>query len=122
MSDQPASNAFLSVLQQKERSNGLLSEASRILCEAAAAAQRTQKKATVTMQISIEPKMQALNMRADLKANIPPDEQPLCIFYVDQSGELSRNDPTQTEFLFQSFSVGAGGSADEHKATGSDGN
>jgi len=104
------SNAFLAILQQKERSCGLLAEASVAMCSAAAAAERTQKKATVTLTITIEPKMSALNVKADLKAKLPPEEQPLCIFYVDKTGKLSRNDPAQSEFRFKQYEGGGGGS------------
>ena len=112
MKEEMQNNALITVLQHKERSSGLISEASRILCEAAAAAQRTQKKATLTLTLSIEPQLNALNVKADLKSKLPPDEQPICIFYVDGAGELSRSDPNQAEFRFKSHEGGAGGSGD----------
>ena len=125
MKEEPQTNAFLAILQQKERAGGLLTEASEVICQAAAAAQRTQKKATVTLTIEIQPKLNALNMKSDLKAKLPPEEQKLCIFYVDEGGQISRNDPSQSEFRFKQYEGGAGRPemhfGADHAATGTGG-
>lgn len=90
-------NGFLAVLQRKEIQDGTLTEASRLVGEAAKAAFATGKKATVTVTITIEPKLNALNFGAKLKSTLPAPAEPLCIFYCDQDGGLHRDDPRQKE-------------------------
>lgn len=102
-----APNGFLSVLQRKETQVGTLSEASNLLAEAVKASCATGKKATVTLTLTIEPKLGAVNFVTKLASKIPTDEEPLCIFYADTDGNLHRDDPRQKELALRSVEGGA---------------
>lgn len=91
-------DGFVAVLQQKERQAKLLSEASRLLSDLSIAAIETGKKATLTLTMTLEPSGNSINVATKLASKKPYSEEPMCIFYVDENGELTRNDPRQKEF------------------------
>lgn len=109
MQDDMRSNSFLSVLQRKEINDGLLTEASEKLGEAALAAKASGKKATVILTITIEPqKRGALAISALVGNKVPPTkEESLSIFFVDKEGGLHRDDPEQKEFELKAHAGGA---------------
>ena len=91
----------MAVLQRKETQIGTLSEASDLLADAVKAVGLTGKKATITLKLTVEPKQGALHFGAKLSSTIPPEEEPLCIFYADAEGHLHRDDPRQKEFSLE---------------------
>lgn len=83
-------------MQRKELNDGLLTEASEKLSEAALAAYHSGKKATVSLTLTLEPKKGAINIGAVVASKIPNVKQDsLTIFYVDDKGGLHRDDPRQ---------------------------
>jgi hypothetical protein len=99
-------NGLLAILQRKELQVGVLTDASKLISDAAQAALRTGKAASVTITVSVKPHLNALNFGVKLKSTIPADAEPLCIFYADIDGKLHRDDPRQKEF---NLSVHPGG-------------
>jgi hypothetical protein len=108
-------NSFLSVLQRKELNDGLLTEASQKLGEAALAAKATGKKATVILTMIIEPqKRGALAISAAVGNKVPPTrEESFSIFFVDKDGALHRDDPDQKEFELKAHQGGVQTSTEE---------
>ena len=109
MNSEIKSNSFLSVLQRKELNDGLLTEASQKLGEAALAAKATGKKATVTLTMIVEPqKRGALAISCAVGNKVPPTrEETFSIFFVDKDGGLHRDDPDQKEFELKAHEGGA---------------
>lgn len=104
---EPAPNGFLSVLQRKELNDGLLTEASEKLSEAALAAYQSGKKATVSVTLTLEPKKGAINIGAVVASKLPrTKEDSLTIFYVDENGGLHRDDPRQRKLELTSHEGG----------------
>jgi len=115
--DELPQNGFLAVLQRKETQVGALSEASRLLAEAVRAAAITGKKATVTLVLTVEPKLNALNFVTKLTSKVPQEEEPLCIFYCDTQGNLYRNDPRQQELALSAHDGGLSVTRETSEAT-----
>lgn len=106
-SDVLTDNTFLTVLQRKEINDGLLTEASEQLRQAALAAMRSGKKATVTVVLTLEPEKGALSIGATVNSKVPPNKSDsLTIFYVDDDGGLHRNNPRQRELPLQAHDGG----------------
>lgn len=99
-------NSFLAVLQRKETQVETLSEASDLLTEAVKAAVATGKKASITLKLTLEPKLGAVNFTTKLSSSLPLEQEPLCIFYPDGTGALHRDDPSQKELKFTSHDGG----------------
>lgn len=88
---------FAAVLQEiaKGRAHARLSEA---LADLVIAVAETDKKGTLTLTISVEPTkgMDNLTVSANCVVKLPTEQQ-ASIFFADESGQLSRNDPRQIE-------------------------
>lgn len=99
MSDNDSKNEgleFASVIIQ-HRKGIEHDKATKKLREAVAAVKATGKAATVTVQVSIKPVGNIPNaIKADVKVNDSiPEEKESSMWFVDDSGGLHRNDPTQ---------------------------
>ncbi|PTL55779.1 hypothetical protein [Paraconexibacter algicola] len=93
--DTPQRRPFAAVLQEHRR-GGLAVELGDKLAELAAAVVETNKKGTLTLQLTLAPNGQGsvkLGDRVVLKA--PSPTMPEAFFYVDEHGNLNRNDPRQ---------------------------
>lgn len=109
------SNSFLTVLQRKEVQESLLTEASIALGALALAVKVTKKKGTLSLVLTVEPqKGGAISIAAAINSKAPPTaEQHLTIFFVDESGSLTRNDPGQKELPLTAHDGGKSDEAEE---------
>jgi hypothetical protein len=99
-------NSFLAILQKKELTDNTLTDLSEKLCEAAIAAERTGKKASLALTIGVEPESGALKFSAKIKTTLPVADESLCLFYIGDDGKLTRDDPKQRKFEFREVTGG----------------
>lgn len=74
--------------------------ASRALAETAAAAMAQGKKATLTLKIAISPagSTNAATVQVSVSQTLPQPEPAASIFFADDAGNLTRDDPKQIRF------------------------
>lgn len=83
-------------------SNGATAEElSKALAELVDAVRDTEKKGTLTFTVSIEPLKNgggALLITDQIKSSVPKHDRRKNVFFADQHGNLTRNDPRQPTF------------------------
>ena len=86
----------------REQSNGrTLDELSDALADVSAAVRETGKKGTLTLTITISPVKNgggALVVADQVKALAPKPDRRTSVFYADDHGNLTREDPRQPTF------------------------
>lgn len=70
-------------------------DATRHLRDVVRAARSSQKKAALTIKLSIEPDGRQFIIKADIKPTIPTMAPGVSMFYATEEGELSKSDPAQ---------------------------
>lgn len=94
----PQVKPFAAFLQEQRR--GLLhAELSEKLAEVAAAVKEHEKTGTLTLTITIAPAefAGAVKVSDTVKAKLPEADRDAGLFYPDEHGFLSRNDPRQPQ-------------------------
>lgn len=80
----------------------VLTDAGKALSDLSAIVRKREAKGTLTLKITVKPfKGDALVFIPDVKITEPKPEPAQSVFYADDAGNLSRNDPRQREFGFQ---------------------
>ena len=91
---------FAAVVQE-HRDGALHAELSEALQEVVAEVVTHGKAGSLTLTLNVKPADKglgsALIIAADIKAKPPQGERPAAIFFPDESGNLFRRDPRQTE-------------------------
>jgi hypothetical protein len=94
---------FSSFLMQ-QRGGGLHGELSDALREVVGAVQEHGKAGAIQVTINVKPGAKGtrtLIVSDDVKTKIPRGERPSAMFFADERGNLSREDPAQTSMPFR---------------------
>jgi type IV secretory pathway VirB10-like protein len=79
----------------------VLTDAGKALADLSAVVRRRDAKGSLTLKITVKPfKGDALVFVPEVKITEPKPEPAQSVFYADDAGNLSRNDPRQREFGF----------------------
>lgn len=109
-SERPATKPFAAFVQEQRR-GALHTELSEQLADLVHSCVETGKKGKLTLTIAVAPmkgEEGVLTITDDVKVAAPkPDARP-AIFFADEHGNLSRNDPRQTELPLRGVEGGAG--------------
>jgi hypothetical protein len=103
----------------EQRNGALHTELSEALADVVKAVQDHGKGGTVALSISIKPGAKGtstLIVVDDVKTKVPQGERPAAMFFADEDGNLSRDDPRQTKLPLRQVDVGRG--ADLRRAGG----
>lgn len=102
----------LQLLIQNQRKGDFASEISDKLAEVSKAAIETGKPGTVTIKIKVKPMqgLEAVAIEDKVTATIPEGDPTRAVFYINDDGDLERNDPKQRELPLQTIE---GGKKDE---------
>jgi hypothetical protein len=92
--DPPERKPFAAVLQEM-RKGGLNSEAADELAALIIACVETQKKGTLTIELSVTPKGEFVEIEDKIKPKVPRHNTPASIFWPDENGNLSTSNPNQ---------------------------
>ena len=80
----------------EQRRGGLAADLGDRLAEVSQAVVATQKKGRVVLTLEVEPNgYGAVKVRDAITGKVPEAAQPESFFYVDEYGNLTRNDPRQ---------------------------
>lgn len=109
--DAPARKPFAAFVQEQRR-GALHTELSDHLADLVHSCVETGKKGKLTLTVTVAPMKGSsdgvLTVTDDVKVAAPkPDARP-AIFYADEHGNLSRNDPRQLEIGLRGVDGGAG--------------
>jgi hypothetical protein len=86
-------------------------QATRLLSEVVLAVDETGKPGEVTITIKVKPAKEGgseKTLQAIVKAKVPNADIPEAVFFSDQSGDLHRADPAQSEMELRDVSRGGG--------------
>lgn len=103
----------------EQRNGALHAELSDALADVVKAVQDHHKAGAVSLTITVKPGAKGtatLVVTDDVKVKAPRGERPAAMFFADADGNLSRNDPRQTELPLRRVEVGQG--ADLRRAGG----
>lgn len=95
-------NSFLELLSQLGKGRVLteLAEAER---KCVLAVREAGGKATLTLKLVFDPikrtEGEQLDVRDEIKTTLPKPARPATLFFTDEEGQLSRNHPTQRDWV-----------------------
>lgn len=84
-----------------QRKGKFLIEASEALADVVKACRATGKKGSVTIKLKIKPTDQEIMVMDEIKTEIPKPDAAASVFYDDEEGNLSREDPNQGDLPFE---------------------
>lgn len=87
---------FAAILQELAKGT-VHTELSTALADLMVAVQEHQKKGSITLKLTVEPKGDAYSVSSDITV-AAPKAKPSSIFFADDSGNLTRSDPRQEAF------------------------
>jgi hypothetical protein len=100
--DETQTRPFAAVLQELHKGN-VHAELSQLLHELVAAVRDTGKKGTLTVKLDVKPikpgQVDTLEVTATVTANPPRVDTPTTVFFTDQTGNLTREDPDRANQL-----------------------
>lgn len=83
----------------EQRQGALHAELSEKLAELTAACMEHRKKGVLTLKVTVEPQKDKVTLFVsdDVKLSLPEGDRPSALYFADDAGNLSRNDPRQLE-------------------------
>jgi hypothetical protein len=100
--DETQIRPFAAVLQELHRGS-IHGELSELLHDLVAAVRDTGKKGTLTLKLDVKPikpgQVDTLEVTAAVTANPPRADTPTTVFFTDQTGNLTREDPDRANQL-----------------------